>query len=143
MDVIYTVGERFEAPECLFTPSLIDCEKPGMADMVFEMIQSADLDTRRSYYKHIVLSEAHPCILASHPAWRRTSVLVFKMMCSRVLTWKKMKKFKVNIEDPPAQAWCFWAVPLGRYHEGSRGVLDDQAEYDEQGLSIIKKIGRS
>ena len=33
--------ERFEAPEALFTPSLIDSEKSGMADMVFEMIQDA------------------------------------------------------------------------------------------------------
>ena len=31
--------ERFEAPECLFNPSLVDSEKAGMADMVFEMIQ--------------------------------------------------------------------------------------------------------
>lgn len=28
----------------------------GMADMVFEMIQDADIDTRAEYYKHIVLS---------------------------------------------------------------------------------------
>lgn len=27
-----------------------------MADMVFEMIQAADIDTRPEYYKHIVLS---------------------------------------------------------------------------------------
>ena len=54
--VIKIGRERFEAPEVLFNPSLIDCEKPGMADMVFDMIQSADIDTRPSYYKHIVLS---------------------------------------------------------------------------------------
>lgn len=35
---------------------LVDCEKAGMADMVFEMIQDADIDTRAEYYKHIVLS---------------------------------------------------------------------------------------
>jgi actin-related protein 2 len=27
--------ERFEAPECLFSPYLIDDEKPGVADMIF------------------------------------------------------------------------------------------------------------
>ena len=27
-----------------------------MADMIFEMIQDADIDTRQDYYKHIVLS---------------------------------------------------------------------------------------
>ena len=35
---------------------IVDCEKSGMADMVFEMIQDADIDTRAEYYKHIVLS---------------------------------------------------------------------------------------
>lgn len=39
--VIKLGRERFEAPEALFTPSLIDCEKSGMADMVFELIQAA------------------------------------------------------------------------------------------------------
>jgi actin-related protein 2 len=48
--------ERFEAPEPLFNPSLVDVEKPGLGDMVFEMIQSADMDCRPEYYKHIVLS---------------------------------------------------------------------------------------
>jgi actin-related protein 2 len=28
----------------------------GMADMVYEMIQDADIDTRSEYYKHVVLS---------------------------------------------------------------------------------------
>lgn len=54
--VIKLGRERFEAPEVLFNPSLIDSEKSGMADMVFEMIQDADIDTRSEYYKHIVLS---------------------------------------------------------------------------------------
>lgn len=54
--VIKIGRERFEAPEALFNPSLIDSEKSGMADMVFEMIQDADIDTRSEYYKHIVLS---------------------------------------------------------------------------------------
>jgi actin-related protein 2 len=54
--VIKIGRERFEAPEALFNPHLIDSEKSGMADMVFEMIQDADIDTRAEYYKHIVLS---------------------------------------------------------------------------------------
>jgi actin-related protein 2 len=37
--VIKVGRERFEAAEALFNPSLIDSEKSGMADMVFEMIQ--------------------------------------------------------------------------------------------------------
>ena len=38
--------ERFEAAEALFQPGLVDCEGKGMADMVFDMIQDADIDCR-------------------------------------------------------------------------------------------------
>jgi actin-related protein 2 len=54
--VIKLGRERFEASEALFNPALIDSEKSGMSDMIFEMIQDAEIDTRADYYKHIVLS---------------------------------------------------------------------------------------
>jgi hypothetical protein len=38
--VIKLGRERFEAPEALFDPSLIDVEAKGMGHMVFDMIQS-------------------------------------------------------------------------------------------------------
>merc|ERR1711991_1278304 len=54
---VITMGrERFEAPEALFTPSLVDVESPGMAELLFKTIQSADIDLRTEFYKHIVLS---------------------------------------------------------------------------------------
>jgi actin-related protein 2 len=40
----------------MFNPALIDSENAGMSDMIFDMIQQADIDTRSDYYKHIVLS---------------------------------------------------------------------------------------
>ena len=67
-------GERFEAPEILFQPHLINIEGAGMAEMLFNTIQvsgrgldvgvwltflssqAADIDTRPEFYKHIVLS---------------------------------------------------------------------------------------
>lgn len=54
--VIKVGRERFEAPEALFNPALIDVEGKGMSDLVFDMIQDADVDCRTEYYKHIVLS---------------------------------------------------------------------------------------
>jgi len=39
--VIKLGRERFEAPEALFDPSLIDVESRGMGHMVFDMIQWA------------------------------------------------------------------------------------------------------
>lgn len=49
-------GERFEAPEALFQPHLINVEGVGVAELLFNTIQAADIDTRAEFYKHIVLS---------------------------------------------------------------------------------------
>jgi actin-related protein 2 len=48
--------ERFEAPECLFQPDLVDVEGEGISEMVFNMIMASDVDCRAEYFKHIVLS---------------------------------------------------------------------------------------
>ncbi len=65
-------SERFEAPECMFQPHLVDVEQPGVAgtrvirrdaslnhstsEMLFQTIQNAAVDVRPELYKHIVLS---------------------------------------------------------------------------------------
>ena len=49
-------GERFEAPEALFQPHLINVEGVGVAELLFNTINAADMDTRADFYKHIVLS---------------------------------------------------------------------------------------
>ena len=40
----------------MFQPHLVDIEQPGVAEMLFDTIQSAAVDTRAELYKHIVLS---------------------------------------------------------------------------------------
>jgi actin-related protein 2 len=54
--VIRVGSERFEAPECLFQPHLVDVDQPGIAEMLFNCIQGADVDVRSSLYKAVVLS---------------------------------------------------------------------------------------
>lgn len=49
-------GERFEAPEALFQPHLINVEGQGIAELLFDTIQRCDIDIRPELYKHIVLS---------------------------------------------------------------------------------------
>ncbi|ERE65277.1 protein FAM22-like protein, partial [Cricetulus griseus] len=44
-------GERFEAPEALFQPHLINVEGVGVAELLFKTIQAADIDTRSEFYK--------------------------------------------------------------------------------------------
>ena len=40
----------------MFQPHLVDVEQPGVAEMLFQTIQSAAVDVRAELYKHIVLS---------------------------------------------------------------------------------------
>lgn len=54
--VIRLSGERFEATEILFQPELIDKEQKGISEMVFDVIQSADIDLRANLYEHIIIS---------------------------------------------------------------------------------------
>ncbi|MFN9905797.1 MAG: actin, cytoplasmic 2, partial [bacterium] len=42
---LISVGrERFEAPECLFNPMLIDVESGGIADLIYESITESPID---------------------------------------------------------------------------------------------------
>jgi actin-related protein 2 len=143
--VIKMGRERFEAPEALFNPHLIDSEKAGMADMVFEMIQDADIDTRAEYYKHIVLSGGS----SMYPGLpSRLEKDIKDRYLKDVLKGNvdRMKKFKIKIEDPPRRKHM---VFLG----GSvlADIMKDRAEfwmtkqeYDEGGIrGVLSKIGRS
>lgn len=49
-------SERFEAPEIMFQPHLIDVEGPGIGELVFDSIQTAEIDIRSELYRHIVVS---------------------------------------------------------------------------------------
>jgi len=48
--------ERFGAVEALFEPTLWNCESSGLSDMIFEVIQEADIDCRADLYQNIILS---------------------------------------------------------------------------------------
>jgi len=133
--VIKMGRERFEAPEALFNPHLIDSEKSGMADMVFEMIQDADIDTRAEYYKHIVLSGGS----SMYPGLpSRLEKDIKDRYLREVLKGNadRMKKFKIKIEDPPRRKhMVFLGGCASGHHEGQGGVLDDEARVRRGGNS--------
>ena len=51
-------GERFEAPEILFQPHLIniDINNVGVAELLYNTIEAIDFDIRPDFYKHVVVS---------------------------------------------------------------------------------------
>lgn len=100
--VIKIGRERFEACEAMFNPDLIDVESKhgGIAEMVFRMIQEADIDTRSQYYKHIVLSGGS----SMYPGLpSRLEKDITDLYLKEVLNGDetRLRKFKLRIEDPP------------------------------------------
>merc|ERR1712196_194709 len=75
-------------------------EKKGVAEMVFDMIQDADIDVRSAYYKHIVLSGGS----SMYPGLpTRLEKDLKQLYLTNVLKGdtERLKKFKIKIEDPP------------------------------------------
>lgn len=98
--VIKVGSERYEAPEVLFQPSLIDTESDGLHHMLFNMIQEADIDLRAAFYQHIVLSGGST-MYAGLPS--RLEKEIKDLYLAKALKGNKalLEKFKLRIEDPP------------------------------------------
>lgn len=98
--VIKMSSERYEASEVLFQPHLIDVESPGLHEMLFGMIQEADIDLRPAFYQHIVLSGGST-MYPGLPS--RLEKEMKQLYLDKVLKGDKTKleKFKLRIEDPP------------------------------------------
>ncbi|XP_041352930.1 actin-related protein 2 [Gigantopelta aegis] len=139
--VIKVGGERFEAPEALFQPHLINVENVGVAELLFNTIQAADIDTRPEFYKHIVLSGGSTMYPGLPSRLERE---MKQLYLERILKGDtaKLSKFKIRIEDPPRRKHM---VFLG----GSvlAGIMRDKdsfwltrAEYQEKGLKCLDKL---
>ena len=115
--VIRVGSERFEAPECLFQPHLVDVEQPGIAEFLFNTIQAADVDIRTSLYRAIVLSGGSSMypglpsrmekeikqlwltkVLGGNPERLTVSPSIARPTSHWLIVYQK---FKVRIEDPP------------------------------------------
>jgi len=108
--VIRVGGERFQAPEVLFDPSLLGIDGSGIAYQVFDAINKADMDNRKTFYEHIVLSGGST-MYPGLPS--RLEKEIRKLYVEQAGKGEKDKtkreamqkeasmKFKCRIEDPP------------------------------------------
>jgi actin-related protein 2 len=123
--VIRVGSERFEAPECLFQPHLVDVDQDGIAELLFNTIQGVDVDVRSSLYKAIVLSGGSSMypglpsrlekelkqlwltrVLQGNPERLNVRIGYDAVRCgppcdSLLILFYQSQKFKVRIEDPP------------------------------------------
>jgi actin-related protein 2 len=133
-------GERFEAPEVLFEPHLIDVEGAGMAEQLFDCINKADVDTRPEFYNHIVLSGGST-MYPGLPS--RLEKEIKKLYFDKVARGNKQQlaKFKCRIEDPPRRKHMVFlgGAVLAEIMKDKDHFWMNKSEYDEQGENVLKK----
>nr|WOD57881.1 Arp2D2 [Drosophila vulcana] len=139
--VIRVGGERFEAPEALFQPHLINVEGPGIAELVFNTIQSAAIDIRAELYRHIVLSGGSTMYPGLPSRLERE---IKQLYLERVLKSdsEKLVKFKICIEDPPRRKDMVFigGAVLAEVAKDRDGFWISKKEYQEQGLKVLQKL---
>jgi len=138
--VIRVGGERFEAPEVLFEPHLIDVEGGGMADQLFDCINKADVDTRPEFYNHIVLSGGST-MYPGLPS--RLEKEIRKLYLEKVLKGDntKIAKFKCRIEDPPRRKHMVFlgGAVLAQIMKDKQEFWMNKSEWQEVGEQVLKK----
>jgi actin-related protein 2 len=138
--VIRIGAERFEAPECMFNPALVDQESVGMGELVFDCINKADMDTRTEFYNHIVLSGGST-MYPGLPS--RLEKEIKRLYFERVAKGNKvsMQKFKCRIEDPPRRKHMVFlgGAVLAEIMKDKTAFWMNKAEYEEQGARVLRK----
>lgn len=138
--IIRVGAERFEAPEALFNPNLIDVETPGVGHLLFDTINKADLDIRKDFYNHIVLSGGS----SMYPGLpSRLEKEIRELYLERVLKGDRelLKKFKVRIEDPPRRKHMVFlgGAVLADIMKDRTDFWMTKEEYHSDGFNVLKK----
>jgi len=140
--VVRMSGERFEAPEALFQPHLVNIEGVGVAELLFNTNQAADIDTRPEFYKHIVLSGG-TTMYPGLPS--RLEREIKQLYLERVLKGdvSKLSKFKIRIEDPPRRKHMVFlgGAVLADIMKDKDDFWMSKQEYEEMGIGVLAKLG--
>ncbi|QRG40047.1 hypothetical protein FDK38_004508 [Candidozyma auris] len=140
--VIKVGSERFEAPECLFQPNLVDVEQPGVGETLFNTIQAADVDIRSSLFKAIVLSGGS----SMYPGLpSRLEKELKQLWLTRVLKGdpSRFDKFKIRVEDPPRRRHMVFigGAVLANIMSDKDHMWISKQEWEEQGPRVLEKLG--
>jgi len=141
--VIRVGSERYEAPECIFQPHLVDVEQRGVAEMLFQTIQAAAVDVRTDLYKHIVLSGGS----SMYPGLpSRLEKELKQLYLTRILQGDptRLNKFKIKIEDSPRRKHMVFlgGAVLADIMKNRQDFWVSREEWYEQGVRSLDKLGR-
>jgi len=138
--IIKVGAERFEAPECLFQPRLVDVDSDGVAEMLFKCIQASDIDTRAEFYNHIVLSGGS----SMYPGLpSRLEKEIRQLYLERVAKGNQAQaaKFKCRIEDPPRRKHMVFlgGAVLAEIMKDKTAFWMNKSEWKEMGVNVLRK----
>lgn len=106
--------------------------------------QAADIDTRKEFYKHIVLSGGSTMYPGLPSRLERE---VKQLYLERVLkgNTEALSKFKIRIEDPPRRKHMVFlgGSVLADLIKDNPDAWISKAEYEEQGFRCLEKFGVS
>ncbi|KAG4306136.1 hypothetical protein PORY_000124 [Pneumocystis oryctolagi] len=140
--VIKLSSERFEAPECLFQPHLVGLEQPGIAECLYNTIQSTDTDIRSSLFKSIVLSGG----TSMYPGFpTRLEKELKQLWLTKALNGDptRFNKFKIRIEDPPRRRHMVFlgGAVLANIIKDNDNMWITRSDWNEYGKRALEKLG--
>lgn len=132
---IKLAGERFEAPEVLFRPSLLGQEDLGVAEQVFKVINSAPMDVRRTLYGQIVLSGG----TTMYPGFpTRLERELERLYTERILKGHgdQSKKSIIRVEAPPRRKHFVFlgGAVYANIMKDAQAAWISRQDYLEQGI---------
>lgn len=126
----------------LFQPHLINIESPGCAELLFNTIQAADIDTRPEFYKHIVLSGGSTMYPGLPSRLERE---IKQLYLERVLRGNTagLSKFKIRIEDPPRRKHMVFlgGAVLADIMKDKESFWITREEWREKGVRALDRFG--
>jgi len=138
--VIKVGAERFEAPEALFNPTLLGIESKGLAELVFETINTSDMNVRPELYKHIVLSGGST-MYPGLPS--RLEKEMKALYLKHVVKGDKAQaaRLRLRIEDPPRRKHMVFlgGSVLADIMKDKEPFWITRAEYNEKGAEEALK----
>lgn len=142
--VIKVGSERFEAPEAMFQPHVVDVESPGVAELLYNTIQAADVDIRSELYKHIVLSGGST-MYPGLPSRLEKEVKQLYLQKTLKGDTSRLSKFKIRVEDPPRRKHMVFlgGAVLADIMKNNENFWLTKREYEEQGIRCLDKLGMS
>lgn len=133
-------NEKFEAPEILFNPMLIQNECVGIHDMVVNCIQNSAMDNRKLLYECIILSGANTMFKGFSS---RIESEILKSYKKNVLKDSRKINIPIIIVDNPKRniavfmGAAFLANTLNQNHITDYWIL--KKEWEECGSQILYK----